>query len=64
MSVSARWAAGIACVEVRHDRPGRKRAYVRLTLDEAKALRDAIDEVIDERQPDDADDETSQERGA
>jgi hypothetical protein len=53
VSVSARWAAGIARVEVRHDRKdGRKRAFLRLDLDEAKKLRDELDAVIAERQVD------------
>lgn len=52
--VSARWAAGIAKVEVRHDpRGGASRAvFLRLTLDEAKKLRDDLETVIEERQPD------------
>jgi|ERR1051326_5367613 hypothetical protein len=52
MSVSARWAAGIASVEIRHDRPDRKRVYLRLDLDEAKRLRDELGVVIGEREPD------------
>lgn len=52
--VSARWAAGIANVEVRHNpRGGASRAvYLRLTLDEAKKLRADLDDVIGEREPD------------
>lgn len=50
-SISARWAAGIACVEIKHDRPDtRKRAYLRLSLDEARKLLLDLAEVIAERE--------------
>lgn len=48
-TVSARWAAGIAKVEVKHDRSDRKRVYLRLDLAEAKKLRAELDAVIAER---------------
>jgi hypothetical protein len=52
VSVSARWAAGIAAVEIRHDRPDRKRAFLRLDLAEARKLRDELSAVLAEREPD------------
>lgn len=51
-TISARWAAGIACVEVQHHQPGRKRVYLRLELDEARKLADDLAAVIKEREPD------------
>ena len=53
ITISARWAAGIACVEVSHFPPdSSKRKYLRLRLDEARRLRDELDAVIAEREPD------------
>ena len=52
ITISVRWAAGIACVEITHHEPGSRRRHLRLRLDEAIRLRDELDAVIAEREPD------------